>query len=135
MGIFSRKDRQPPPDSAGYEIADVYRTLREQVLGLVREPAPFPADGPVAVLMETGYPGAVVSLAAVADGSTSLYLSNGGGGVGAREHESVRAASSRLLAGVAAAADRLQPTDHCPLPAVGQVRFDRVRAAGSAAAE
>ena len=50
-----------------------------------------------ATLMEMRIGDADVSLVAVADGSTSLYFSNGGGIIGAGQHETVRAASRKLL--------------------------------------
>jgi hypothetical protein len=147
MGIFSRifgdRDRraagtlrpaQPEPSGA-YEVADVYRGLREQVLGLAGDPTFAPGDGPAAVLMETGFPGAAVSLAAIADGTTSLYFSNGGGVIGAGAHEPVRAAASRFLAAAAGAADGLRPAGAFPLPEPGRVRFYLVAADGIRAAE
>jgi len=50
-----------------------------------------------ATLMEMRMSGVTVSLAAVCDGTTSLYFSNGGGIIGGGGHESVRAANRKLL--------------------------------------
>lgn len=50
-----------------------------------------------AAMMEMRIGKADVSLVAVADGSTSLYFSTGGGVIGGGEHESVRTANRRLL--------------------------------------
>jgi len=128
-----RDERAAAPDG-GYEVADVYRGLREQVLGLAGDRS-FQADGAIALLMETGYPGAVVSLVAIADGTTSLYFSNGGGVIGAGTHDAVRAASARLLEAAAASAEQMAPAASCPLPALGQVRFHLLTAGGIRAAE
>jgi len=147
MGIISRifgsrepkpAPRQPTPptlDASGYEVAEVYRGLRTQVLGLAKD-SPFASgDGPAAVLMETGFPGAVVSLVAIADGTTSLYFSNGGGMIGLGAHEAVRAASARFLAAAAAASGEMKAADGTPLPALGRVRFYLVGADGTRTAE
>ena len=48
-------------------------------------------------MMEMRIGSADVSLVAVAEGSTSLYFSTGGGVIGGGEHESVRAANRKLL--------------------------------------
>jgi hypothetical protein len=47
--------------------------------------------------METGYPHGTVTLLALADGTTSLYLPTGGGVIGAGEHVPVRAAAEAFL--------------------------------------
>jgi hypothetical protein len=75
------------------------------------------------VLMETGYPEASASLVAVADGTTSLYFSNGGGIIGAGEHPAVRNAAERFIALVDARVGLLTVADAHPLPSVGRVRF------------
>ena len=49
--------------------------------------------------METGYPEAVATLVGLADGTTSMYFSNGGGMIGAGQHPQV-AASDEALARV-----------------------------------
>src|ERR687898_1781909 len=83
-----------------YEPADVYLGLRGQALALTREllDPETASDGPVlALLMETGYPEAVATLVGLADGTTSMYFSNGGGMIGAGQHEDVAAATHRWL--------------------------------------
>lgn len=147
MGIFSRifgrrepqpGPRQPAPatpDPSGYEVAEVFRGLRAQVLGLAKDSSFASGDGPAAVLMESGFPGAVVSLVAVADGTTSLYFSNGGGMIGLGAHDAVRAASARFLAAAADASAQMEPTDETPLPSLGRVRFYLVAVDGTRTAE
>ena len=81
-----------PQQSGAYETAEPYTKLRTQVLqrpaGDIELP-PSDVVEPVAILMETGYPEAVATLIAVADGTTSMYFSNGGGVIAAvREHAS-----------------------------------------------
>lgn len=143
--IFKSGDSNPPkpadpppatpPETGGYAVADIYRNLREKVFAVRPGELGLPEDGPFAALMETGYPAAAVSLVAIAEGTTSLYFSNGGGVIGAGEHAPVRDASARFLADLAAASDRLEPTAAHPLPAPGQVRFYLLSANGIRTAE
>lgn len=78
--------------------AAIYAKLRRQVLDLTPDQLGDAAEAPLlALLMETGYPEAVATLVAVADGTTSLYFSNGGGMIGAGEHAPVREANRGFL--------------------------------------
>jgi hypothetical protein len=84
--------------------------------------------------METGYTEAVVSLICLADGTTSLYFSNGGGVIGGGQHQRVRGAADKLIALADAQADVLHVTETYPMPAIGRVcfyarTFDGLRAA------
>ena len=65
----------------------------------------------------------VVSLVAVADGSTSLYFSTGGGIIGAGQHDPVRTAALRFLELTAGSLGEMRPTASIPAPDVGIVRF------------
>jgi hypothetical protein len=83
-----------------YEPAEVYVGLRRQALAVTRQQLDPEAasDGEVlALLLETGYPEAVATLVGLADGTTSMYFSNGGGMIGAGQHEDVAAATRRWL--------------------------------------
>jgi len=76
------------------------------------------------VLMELGYPEAVATLVAFADGSTSLYISTGGGVIGAGEHQAVREEGVRFLAVAEQHIADFEPADdEMPLPRRGRVRF------------
>jgi hypothetical protein len=75
------------------------------------------------VVMETGYPEAVATLVILGDGTTSLYFSNGGGVIGAGEHDAVRAAGKILLSSAEDYLDGFTVVAATPLPEVGQVRF------------
>lgn len=60
---------------------------------------------------------AVVTLACVADGTTSLYISTGGGQLGlGQAHEAVRAAATAFLFSSEQVFDKLTPTKVYPLP-------------------
>jgi hypothetical protein len=109
----------PPP-------ADAFLRLRERLLRLApAEIGLVPAPPVWAVLMELGLPGGVVSLAAVADGTTSVCFSSGGGILGAGDDSQVRLASEIFLAVAEENLDRLEPArvEDLALPADGEVRF------------
>lgn len=129
MRIFSRKretDQQP--------AAEVYTGLRQQALRLTPDQLGV-ADVPIlALLMETGYPEAVATLVVVADGSSSLYFSNGGGFIGAGTHENVADASRRWLEAGLAFIEQLSNITDPPLPAEGLTQFVAVTREGLHAA-
>ena len=80
--------------------------------------------GPVwGVIMETGYSEALVSLVVFAEGTTSIYFGNGGGVIGAGEHQPVRAAGRKLLIQAAEHLSQLLPVASPVLPRVGEIRF------------
>jgi hypothetical protein len=86
--------------------------------------APSPGGRRVwAVVMDTAFPEGVASLVVVADGTTSLYTSTGGGTIGAGTHERVAVVSQAFLDRVDGALDLLVPTSSFPLPSTGRVRF------------
>ena len=105
--------------------ADTARALRQQALDvraseLELQPAGLQVWG---ILMEIGYPEAVATLVAFADGTTSLYLSSGGGTIGAGTHETVRTASQAFLEVADAHLDKFTAATDYPLPGEGRVRF------------
>jgi hypothetical protein len=121
-----------------YEPADVYLGLRGQALALTREllDPETASDGPVlALLMETGYPEAVATLVGVADGTTSMYFSNGGGMIGAGQHPDVAAATRGWLEVAEQALDNLpEATGEVELPDEGTTQLVAVTESGLRAA-
>ncbi len=118
-----RKDRQGGGDGPH----EVFLRLRGQLLEVdpaELELSPSPRLPRVwAVLMEMGLDTGTASLVAVADGTTSLYLSTGGGVIGGGEHQAVRRVSEAFLDTAEAHLDRLQPISEAPLPQTGAIRF------------
>jgi hypothetical protein len=118
-----RKDREGGGDKAH----EVFLGLRGQLL--TTDPAELQLSPSQrlprvwAVLMEMGLDKGTASLVAVADGTTSLYLSTGGGVLGAGEHQAVQHASEAFLDAAEAHLDRLQPVSEAPLPLTGAIRF------------
>jgi hypothetical protein len=118
--MWFHKKAKPDP-------SEVVRDLREQAFTIApTEIGITPEAGHQrvwAIVMETGYPNAVASLVALADGTTSLYFSNGGGIIGAGQHDAVRRAVARFIELVDQNADALPIAETHPLPDVGRVRF------------
>ena len=105
-----------------YTLAETYTKLRSQALGVTAEIVGS-TEEVFGVLMETGYPEAVVTLVALADGTASLYFSNGGGVIGAGQHAGPAVAARSLIAFAAHNVKRLDPTSETPLPKAGCTRF------------
>jgi len=105
--------------------AQIAAVLRASVLQL--KPADIglvDAAGTVwGVVIETAYPDAVASLIVLADGSVSLYMSDGSGCVGCGSHQEVRGASADLLQIAENSLPLTVATDDMGLPLAGLVRF------------
>ena len=128
MPLFRRKQ-----DAATPPVADVFSELREQALRLTPDQLgeAVPAEaGILALLMETAYREAVATLVAVADGTTSLYFSNGGGFVGAGTHPTVAEASRLWLEAGGTFLPALSNVTEPPLPGVGTTQFVAVTPEG-----
>lgn len=120
-----------PPAAADDDTA--FRRLRETLLHLTPEGLGLDPECVVWVaLMELGSPEGVVSLAAVADGTTSVSFSTGGAIVGAGGDEQVRLASAAFLAAVEENLDRLEQAGAGgpSLPAEGEARFHALTGGG-----
>jgi hypothetical protein len=124
MSLFGRRrraERQPP--------VEVYAGLRQQVLRLTADQ--LGRDDPIlALLMETGYPEGAATLVAVADGTTSLYLSSGGGVIGAGGHAAVAEASRRWRDAAVDLLPALAPVEEPPTPGDGITQFVAVTPGG-----
>ena len=77
------------------------------------------------VLMEMGFPDGAATIVSLADGTTSLYTSEGGGVIGGGEHAPVAAASRRFLVEAEATETGLSPAEsaNVDLPPAGIVSF------------
>jgi hypothetical protein len=106
--------------------ADASAQLRRAVLTrtLSDELATGAPDTFTAVVMDWNIGGDIVAtLAAMQDGTTSLYFSKGGGVLGAGSHAGVRAASTRFRATAGEARSHFRPTDDFSLPGAKHTRF------------
>jgi len=113
---------------------EVYEGLRSQMLSL------DPSSGGVApsadlprvygLLMDTTYPNGSATLVAIADRTTSLYWSVGGGIIGAGEHERVARVNRQLLVVAESHLELFERSDATSLPALGRVRITALTYAG-----
>ena len=107
-----------------YKTAEIYDSMRNQVINLKPNQLGEFGNKPIlCVLMETGYPEAVVSLVAVADGSASIYFSNGGGIIGAGEHPQGKEYSQKLVESAKDYLEFAKPDKNHLLPKPGSTRF------------
>ena len=75
------------------------------------------------MLMELGLGNGVATIVSLVDGSTSMYLSSGGGIIGGGGHEHVRNAASRFVLKGEEFLPRFLATGTFPLPDPEQVLF------------
>lgn len=118
-GIFARIGGRRP--------SAVYGDVRSMALGL--DPASIqmapgePWTGAAVAAMELSVGGATTTIVAIADGTVSMYLSTGGGTIGAGEHAAVRAEGQRFRTVVADSRGLLVRTAEFQLPRAGEVRI------------
>jgi hypothetical protein len=108
--VFGAESAEAP-----YKVADIYTEMREMVLKL--KPADFKNSDNIkvlAVVMDTGYP---------ADGTASLYFSNGGGIIGAGEHPDGGKASKGLIEASAGFLKMMKKTKDTPIVVPGMAAF------------
>jgi hypothetical protein len=108
------------PSQMSDELRSMVLNLKPKDIGLTKDNFPHPV---YALLMETGFPEGSYTLSSVADGSTSLYFSTGGGIIGGGEHENVRKASSHLLSGAQHYYEKAIKVTAFPKPTAGKVIF------------
>lgn len=111
---------EPTPSRMFVELRSMVLGLDPRDIGLTKENFPHPV---FALVMETGFPEGSFVLASVADGSTSLYFSAGGGIIGGGEHETVREASGYLLSGAQHFYEKAGKVTVFPNPEAGHVIF------------
>jgi hypothetical protein len=85
--------------------------------------------------MERGYAKGVATVVALADGTTSLYLSTGDRVVGGKEYPPAKAAAIKLCEVAAGSLGETVATHEYPSPAEGRARFYVLTAAGARVAE
>jgi hypothetical protein len=104
--------------------ADGTALLRQQVLSREILKQAGPAPGIRCVVYDRHVGNGIATLVSFDDGTTSLYLSSGGGVIGAGAHDPVRRAAQLFREEAARVAGSFQPTgDEYPLPADGRAVF------------
>jgi hypothetical protein len=76
-----------------------------------------------AALFELGMSGGSATIVCVADGTTSLYTSGGGGTLGAGQHDNVRRAATAYLAAIAEAVPMFEAVGEAVPPGEGFVQM------------
>ena len=110
--------------------AETYIQLRQRILQL-KPSANSDAAGPLAVLMDWPVTHGIASVMAAADGTASIYLSNGGGFIGGgQKHQAIREQAVQTIAQAKTSLHLLMPTASYPLPKAGKVTFYVVTAEG-----
>jgi hypothetical protein len=90
---------------------------------------------PFAVVSDWGDGEGTTTIIAIADGSASVYRSNGAGSIGGGQaHASIRNAALKVVEAAGAVQPQMRRTTEYPLPARGQVSFYAVTDAGVFAA-
>jgi hypothetical protein len=117
QGSAGRAPAEPNPDPFA-----VYQGLRGIPLGERGGPAePFEGTPIVAVILDWGRVNGAVTIAAMADGTTSMYTSTGGGVIGAGAHAPVRDASRRLMQLANEHLSDFASTTEVPIPATDRL--------------
>lgn len=109
-----------------YKTAKIYDDLRQMVLTVKPEKlglTPSSTNRVYGLLMETGYKDAVITLVSLADGTVSLYFSNGGGFIGVGQHKGPRQTSDALLAASPDFLSQASLVQSFPLPSTGNTCF------------
>jgi len=124
LAFFGIGWQQPEPpqstDNVINEMRSMVLNLSPEEIGVTKENYPHEVFG---IIMETGYDEGSFTLVALADNTTSLYFSSGGGILGAGFHEEVQKASAMLLSGANHFRAQTKPTSDFPLPEKGEVFF------------
>jgi hypothetical protein len=125
MGFLKRFRANPSgPASSQPPPADIYDKLRNGVLATVPGElgmAPT-ADAPRVwgVLLDMGMGNATATVVALADGTTSLYTSVGGGIIGGGEHERIATVAQTLIRVADTELAAFPLADSAPLPGQGR---------------
>lgn len=106
--------------STSADLRKMVFDLNPNDIGLSKESFGHPVWG---MVMETGFPEGAFTLVALAEGTTSLYFSNGGGIIGGGEHESVREASGYFLTGAQQFYESGTKVKEYPSAKDGEVKF------------
>jgi hypothetical protein len=121
MGFFRRRGSDASADPGVFDgLRSRVFTISPASIGIQpSDPLPTVWGG----VMELGMPEANATIVSLADGTTSMYLSTGGGVIGGGEHEQVAEASISFLRQLEADRDLLPSDESLDLPPPGSVCF------------
>ena|ERR1700690_1120147 len=109
------------------ENENPYKSLRLQALRASRqsfEISPATSQNqPWAAIMDWGIADDTITVVALCDGSASVYMSRGGGSIGGRSSNSIRAAALSAVSAASEVWKEMQPVTEYPLPGADNVTF------------
>ena len=118
--IFSTMSNATENDEAVKGLREMVFNLDPSEIGITTDNFDHPVWG---MIMETGFEEGSFTLVTLADGTTSLYFSTGGGNIGAGEHESVRKAAWNYLSVAQHFHENARKVGETPGPTNGEVIF------------
>ena len=119
-----RKPKPPRPSPT-----EVTAELRKRALQALGES--LDGETLAGIIVDWGFPTATASVVCMADGTTSLYRSSGGGVIGAGTKPAVRLASDALLAAAQNSVREIRDEDDGTAPRPGEFRFHVVTEEGA----
>ncbi len=128
MGMFRRRALEDPRSPA-----EPYLGLRMSALEVTEATigtAPPEHPDVLGAVIDIPSTGGMASVIALADGTTSMYTSTGGGTIGAGSHPSVAQATRVLLTALQGLIDLFPADERVDLPSAGLVQVTLVTSAG-----
>lgn len=119
--MFRRKTARSSRSSD--PIFDGLRTAALSVTEAMVGPAPPEHPQLLGTVIDIPRGGGMASVVALADGTTSMYTSTGGGTIGAGAHEAVASKTHALLSALQRSIDMFPLDDRVDLPPVDLVQF------------
>jgi hypothetical protein len=117
------------------EISEEYLGLRSMIISIDPQDVGFSQNADLpnvwGVLTEFQVSNTPITIISLADGTTSMYLGNGGGFIGAGEHEEIAALSKEMIALSESYLDKMEPSTDLNLPKQGEVNFHFLTFEGS----
>lgn len=114
-------------EKKAFETAEIFDSMRQQIFDLPKEKIDLGETDRLAIVMESAGDDYCYSLVAVADGSASIYFSNGGGIIGAGQHPQGAEKAKEFLAFSEQYEGELKEVSESPLPEPGMTRFYIIR--------
>jgi hypothetical protein len=128
-----------PNNPSGQVVSDIYLGLRNKALTLQLGPMKteevIDAAKVWGLLVESAFPKQIMTLATFADGTSSVYLSNGGAFIGWGKSAEPLETSRALLTLANQLSAYCQPAAEFPLPRLGYTRFHLKSSAGISSLE
>ena len=120
VSMSAAQEPKKPVDEAGQGLRTMFLTMPAEKAG-IQHSSEFPRVWAVAMDWPIGQQ--IATLAALADGSASLYTTGTFGIIGGIGHENVRAAAKALVKKAGSYYDASTPTNDLSYPSLDHVRF------------